>query len=127
MRDVAAIQRRFPRWEVVRYLGARVPWPYPVDGAEGFVRALLGAMAAGRQSAWRLRLKAGPDELIGVIELWPPDPSIRDSRGFWIDPEFQRRGLMTEAADRVVDYAFDELGGRFCGSVTPSRTSPQRA
>ena len=31
--DVPAIQRRFPQWEVVRYLTARVPWPYPSDGA----------------------------------------------------------------------------------------------
>ncbi len=31
--DVPAIQRRFPKWEVVRYLAARVPWPYPSDGA----------------------------------------------------------------------------------------------
>jgi len=30
-------------------------------------------------------------------------------RGFWLDPEFQQRGLMTEAADRVTDYAFREL------------------
>ena len=31
-------------------------------------------------------------------------------RGFWLDPAFQGRGLMTEAADRVTDYAFRHLG-----------------
>jgi ribosomal-protein-alanine N-acetyltransferase len=31
-------------------------------------------------------------------------------RGFWLDPEFQGRGLMTEAADRVTDFAFRDLG-----------------
>ena len=30
-------------------------------------------------------------------------------RGFWLDPEFQGRGLITEAADRVTDYAFRNL------------------
>ncbi len=30
-------------------------------------------------------------------------------RGFWLDPEFQGRGLMTEAANCVTDYAFREL------------------
>ena len=34
----------------------------------------------------------------------------RDQRGFWLDPAFQGQGLMTEAADRVTDYAFRELG-----------------
>jgi RimJ/RimL family protein N-acetyltransferase len=113
MRDAPVIQRRFPRWEIVRHLGARVPWPYPPDGAESFLRTLLQAMEAGRKNAWGLWLKGGPDEVIGIIELWPPDPTTRDGRGFWIDPEFQRRGLMTEAADRVVDYAFGELGWPF--------------
>ena len=110
LRDVPAIQRCFPRWEIVQHLTAKVTWPYPPDGAESFVRAALSAMEAGRKSVWGLWLKDGPNELIGLIELRPPDPVTRDSRGFWLDPEFQRLGLMTEAANRVVDYAFDELG-----------------
>jgi [ribosomal protein S5]-alanine N-acetyltransferase len=108
--DAPAIQRRFPRWEIVRHLGVRVPWPYPSNGAEAFVSAMLREMEAGRRSMWGLWLKSGPNELIGVIELWPPDPARRDSRAFWLDPEFQGQGLMTEAADCVVDYAFDVLG-----------------
>ena len=27
--DVPAIQEHFPRWEIVRHLASRVPWPYP--------------------------------------------------------------------------------------------------
>ena len=50
------------------------------------------------------------DDLIGRIDLWPDDGSSRDQRGFWLDPEFQRQGLMTEAAERVTEYAFIELG-----------------
>ena len=30
-------------------------------------------------------------------------------RGLWLDPDFQGRGLMTEAADRVTRYAFQDL------------------
>lgn len=31
--DAPAVQAVFPRWEIVRFLAARVPWPYPPDGA----------------------------------------------------------------------------------------------
>ena len=31
--DTPVVQRRFPQWEIVRYLHAKVPWPYPADGA----------------------------------------------------------------------------------------------
>jgi len=108
--DAAAIQRRFPRWEIVRYLNPRVPWPYPENGAVSFVETCKGEMARGEKHHWSIRLKGGPDELIGIIDVWPDDGQSGDMRGFWLDPEFQGRGLTTEAADRVTDYVFDVLG-----------------
>jgi ribosomal-protein-alanine N-acetyltransferase len=108
--DGPTLQRRFPRWEIVRYLNPKVPWPYPEDGAARYIEIAEGDMARGERHHWSIRLKDGPDELIGCIDLWPDDGKSRDMRGFWLDPDFQGRGLMTEAADRVTDYAFDVLG-----------------
>lgn len=108
--DTTVMQRRFPRWDIVRYLAAHVPWPYPTDGAANHVAQCLDRMARGERCFWTITLKRGADELIGCIELWPDDGASRDQRGFWIDPEFQGRGLMTEAADRVTEFAFLELG-----------------
>jgi [ribosomal protein S5]-alanine N-acetyltransferase len=124
MADAPAIQRRFPRWEIVRYLGAEVPWPYPEGGAAAFIASQVARNAAGEKNAWSIRLRGGPDEAIGLIDLWPPDAN-RDSRGFWLDPEFQNRGLMTEAADRVTDYAFRDLGWPYLwlGNAKPNERS----
>jgi RimJ/RimL family protein N-acetyltransferase len=108
-KDAPVIQRRFPRWEVVQWLDAKIPWPYPPDGASTFVAACLQEMAGGDKSHWAIVPRTGPADLIGVISLWPDDGVHRDQRGFWLDPDFQGRGLMTEAADRVTDYAFREL------------------
>jgi hypothetical protein len=45
--DAEAIQQLF-HWEVVRYLNALVPWPYPQDGALRYLRDIcLPAIAAG--------------------------------------------------------------------------------
>ena len=65
-------------------------------------------IAAGGLFHWGVWLKDGPDEPIGVISFRPG--SDKDQRGFWLCEDFQGRGLMTEAADRVVDFAFDEVG-----------------
>ncbi len=116
LEDAPAIQRRFPQWDVVRYLDAVVPWPYPADGAEQHVRRLLAKDRTGETFDWCIWLKDGPDEPIGLIDLRSTDSDRdengqwRDNRGFWLDPEFAGRGLMTEASDRVVDFAFRELG-----------------
>jgi RimJ/RimL family protein N-acetyltransferase len=109
--DGPVIQRRFPRWEIVRFLnGHHVPWPYPADGAAGHVADCLARMTRGEKLYWAIALKGAPDGLIGRIDLWPDDGQSRDMRGFWLDPEHQGKGFMTEAADRVTEFAFVELG-----------------
>lgn len=108
MRDAPAIQRRFAQWAVVRHLLARVPWPYPPDGAETNTRESLEKRARGEQLYWVITLKGGDDEAVGRIDL---RPSLEDHemRGFWLDPELWGRGLMTEAAEAVTAYAFEVL------------------
>jgi RimJ/RimL family protein N-acetyltransferase len=109
-RDVPAIQRRFAQWEVVRYLTSDVPWPYPDDGAAVHFKRMSADIAGGQKSHWAITLRGGDDELIGLITLWADDGVSCDQRGFWLDPEFWGRGLMTEAANQVTDYALLELG-----------------
>ena len=88
-----------------------MPWPYPADGAASHRgRTALARWRGARSRTGRSCLKDGPDELIGSIDLWPDDGVSRDQRGFWLDPAFQGQGLMTEAAERVTEYAFRELG-----------------
>jgi RimJ/RimL family protein N-acetyltransferase len=106
--DAPAIQRQFPRWEIVRLLAAVVPWPYPEDGAEQYIRnVVLPAVEHGTEWHWTVRRKDAPDEVIGAIGLMAGE---EDNRGFWIAPEWQGRGFATEAADAVTDFWFGELG-----------------
>jgi len=106
--DSEAVQQLFPRWEIVRFLAARVPWPYPPDGALTHIRdVMLPAMREGREWHWSLRPKTAPGCLVGVISLMDNNS---DNRGFWLDPEWQGQGLMTEASDAVTRYWFEVLG-----------------
>jgi RimJ/RimL family protein N-acetyltransferase len=105
--DADQIQELFPQWEVVRYLTGTIPWPYPPDGALVFCRDhALPAVERGEQWIWTLRLKKDPERLIGVIALMTHDDN---NRGYWLDPRWQGRGLMTEACEVVTDYWFNTL------------------
>ena len=111
MEDAPVVQRRFPQWEIVRFLNAdNVPWPYPSDGAAGHIASCLEEMARGEKLYWAIALKDAPDELIGRIDLRPDDEKSRDMRGFWLDPQHHGKGFMTEAAECVTGFAFIELG-----------------
>ncbi|MFJ3429967.1 MULTISPECIES: GNAT family N-acetyltransferase [Pseudomonas] len=105
--DAPAIQQRFAHWQVVRYLNAVVPWPYPDDGAQRYVRDVaLPAMARGEEWHWTIRLLAQPDELIGSISLMD---AADNNRGFWLAPQWQGQGLMSEACEVVDAYWFQSL------------------
>jgi RimJ/RimL family protein N-acetyltransferase len=105
--DAAAVQKLFPRWEIVRFLG-HVPWPYPADGALAFIRdKVLPGVQQGTEWHWSIRLRAAPDQLIGEICL---RDKPNDNRGFWLDPAMQGQGLMAEASTAITDYWFETLG-----------------
>jgi RimJ/RimL family protein N-acetyltransferase len=106
--DAEAIQQQFPHWEVVRYLNVLVPWPYPADGAFIYLRNIaLPPIARGEEWHWSIRLKSAPGQLIGNISLMNEQDN---NRGFWLGPQWQGQGLMTEATEAVTRYWFETLG-----------------
>ncbi|WP_156292409.1 GNAT family N-acetyltransferase [Serratia oryzae] len=106
--DSADIQRLFPHWEIVKYITHQVPWPYPEGAARQFIQEVaLPNMAKGSGWYWSIRLKADARHLIGVINLCDPPNA---NRGFWLTPEWQHHGLMSEASAAVTDFWFNQLG-----------------
>jgi [ribosomal protein S5]-alanine N-acetyltransferase len=111
LEDAAQVQPLFAQWEVVKYLNAIVPWPFPADGVEAFYRErALPAVERGEEWHWTLRLKDEPVRIIGAISL---HLNREIHRGFWIAPEWRRRGLMTEAVAEATRFWFEDLGQPF--------------
>ena len=105
--DAEQTERLFPQWDIVKFLNAAVPWPYPEDQTlPRFRDIILPAIERGEQWHWSLRLKESPEYLIGKISLHKNDS---DNRGYWLGLPWQGQGLMTEAVVAVNDYWFDVL------------------
>lgn len=105
--DAMQIQQLYPRWEIVRYMVASVPWPYPDDGAESYVNHVaLPDMAKGIAWFWTIRRHEAPDDLMGLICLYDVEDN---NRGFWLAPEYQQQGYMCEASIAVTDFWFNTL------------------
>jgi RimJ/RimL family protein N-acetyltransferase len=105
--DADAGQRLFPHWEIVRHLARGIPWPMPADGVLTYYRDVaLPAVERGEAWHWSIRLKGGPDHMIGSIALFKGEVN----RGFWMGLPWQGKGLMSEAVIPVTDYWFDVLG-----------------
>lgn len=109
LEDAAQAQPLFAQWEVVQFLNDKVPWPFPADGVAAYYRDVaLPAMERGEEWHWTLRLHAEPEQVIGAIGLMRS--AKETNRGFWLAPQWQAQGLMTEAVLAVNDFWFNELG-----------------
>src|SRR5262245_59858268 len=82
--DADALQQIFPRWEIVRFLGLEIPWPYPQGGALTFIReTALPAMRQGSEWHWTIRPKMSSRRLsVGLrVRRWRPraagNPGLR--------------------------------------------------
>lgn len=102
--DASQIQLLYPRWEIVRYLVASVPWPYPPDGAANYVNNVaLPDVENGVAWFWTIRRKDDPDQLICLYDVED------NNRGFWLAPEWQGQGYMREASIAATDFWFNTL------------------
>lgn len=110
LEDAEDSERLFPQWEIVKYLTAAIPWPFPKGRVLLQYRdVILPAIERGEEWHWSLRLKHAPDRMIGKISLQVDE---WDNRGYWLGLPWQRQGLMSEAVAAVNDFWFDELGFR---------------
>jgi len=122
--DAKQIQRRFPRWEIVRYLVDSVPWPYPDTAAQYYVDHIaLEESRKGHGWFWTIRRKEDPEILIGAISLMITEDN---NRGFWLVPEWQNQGYMTEACNAVTAFWFEELGRTVLRAPKAVTNTPSR-
>ncbi|MDE1175787.1 MAG: GNAT family N-acetyltransferase [Edaphobacter sp.] len=107
LEDADAIQPLFAQWEVVRYLNARIPWPFPANGVHTFYRDIaLPGIERGEEWHWTIRLLDRPDSPIGAISLHPNKDA---NRGFWIAAQYRNQRFASEAAAEVTRFWFEDL------------------
>lgn len=107
LNDAQAYQKYFNDYDVISQLSAKTPWPYPEDGALSYIRDVIIPNQAKDKWYWGIFLKSNPHELIGAISLWRK--GTPGNRGFWLAKKHWGKGIMTEALDPIMDYAFNNL------------------
>lgn len=78
------------------------PWPYEREHAVFFVHEYAaGGWERGDEATWAVR-EAPDGELLGAVGVRIPSGSV----GYWLGAPHRGRGLMGEALDVMIDYAF---------------------
>ena len=107
--DAEALHRLVNDWEVTRNLSV-VPFPYPRELADDWIRSTQESLADG--SAYHLAITGHEDEqemLVGVVGL-RIDAAERVGRlGYWVGRRFWGHGVASEAAARLARWALANL------------------
>lgn len=85
-----------------------LPHPYPPGGALEWIAAGLEAAAQGQRYPFAI-VRHSDGALVGSITLWLTPEHQRGELGYWVGHPYWGQGYATEAAARVVAYAFEEL------------------
>jgi RimJ/RimL family protein N-acetyltransferase len=81
---------------------ARIPHPYKVSDAEGFI---AGANKAGGEAVFLITLR--DETVIGACGIMNQEQA--PELGYWLGVPFWGKGFATEALHAVIDYAFTDL------------------
>lgn len=101
-----------------------IPYPYTLSHAEEWIKKVHKKVARKEALEWAIEYE---QEMIGALNVH--DIDLDDQRcnvGYLLSGAFHRRGFMSEALSRVLDYAFDELGVVRVGAEVFSQNTPSR-
>ena len=96
-------QTRLARWE---------PWaehPATLEGTRTYIRAALEDFARGRQISTIMAVDGG-EKFIGRCGMRINPQLGAGDIGYWIDGEYEGRGLTTRASQALITAVFDDLG-----------------
>ena len=107
--DAAAVSRLAGAREIADTT-ISIPHPYPSDLAQRWVGSRDSAYASGKTADFAI----GPldtGELVGCVGLREIDREhLQAELGYWIGVPYWNRGYASEAAARLLEFAFGELG-----------------
>ena len=94
--------------EVLRYLGKEPA--KSIEEAENFIGAISKCVDENESILWGIAFLSEPSTIIGTICLWNfQKDHQRAEIGYVLLPGHWRKGIMREAINSVVDYAFHVL------------------
>lgn len=105
--DASCIFRLRNNAQVNEYLDR--PLALTLDDAEHFIDNILNGIQAQKWFYWAIERKTDR-QMIGTICLWNISESeCKAEIGYELLPEYQGKGIMSEASGKIIEYGFSKL------------------
>lgn len=106
--DVDAIYALRSNPEVMKYI------PKTCESREvalEFFKTIDNNLMKNEGITWAIAMKENPSKMIGSIGIWRFQPeNFRGEVGYYLLPDFWRKGILKEALRPVLEFAFGKIG-----------------
>lgn len=87
-----------------------IPKAKNLEDARAYITMISKLIAENVSILWGMTLRENSEKIIGTICLWNFSKELnRAEIGYVLHPDFQGKGIMQEAAEKVIDYGFNIL------------------
>jgi ribosomal-protein-alanine N-acetyltransferase len=83
-----------------------------IDETIAFLRSVEESFKAGRAVSWGIRFEGKMIGVFSVISILRKHRSLifnKAELAYWLGPEYQGKGIMTEAGEKVLEFAFTKM------------------
>lgn len=100
--------------------------PQTLEMATAHIQLITKALKTDESITWGITTKES-DVLIGSICLWNFSKDKKTAEvGYALDPEFQGKGIMSEALKATLDFGFNQRGFETIEAYTDYRNIPSK-
>ncbi len=93
---------------VIKYIDKEPP--QNIDEAKALIEKITTNLNNTDGITWGICLKENKEQLIGTVGFWQIiKPHYRAEIGYMLHPDFWKKGLMKEAVDAALDFAFNTM------------------
>ncbi|GGI22739.1 GNAT family N-acetyltransferase [Pedobacter mendelii] len=84
--------------------------PKDLEDVKTFITTFNEGFENGDNLAWVIALKENPSQMIGSVGYWRTDyPNHRAEIGYMLHPDYWRKGIISEALKRTIDFGFNDM------------------
>jgi RimJ/RimL family protein N-acetyltransferase len=105
--DAPALQTLMADYEIAAN-ALNIPHPLPEGEADYWIRRTLDLAAGGTRFPFVI-VRRCDRIVLGTAILWTHPADARAEMGYWLGKPYWQQGYMTEAVQRVIRFAFEEL------------------
>lgn len=108
MSDAETMELLMNEPQIIAMLIDAPPQPYTIDAARRYILHSHEAVLSGEDYVFGIEHKA-EHRIIGYIDVEVNKTHQRGEIAYWLFPDYWRFGYATEAAKRIIEFAFDDL------------------